>query len=43
MSVLPRDDSAYVDAEGHMYGELAQSYSKLLADVLLRGCTGNAG
>ena len=27
MSVLPRDDSGYVDTEGHMYGELAVKYS----------------
>lgn len=34
MSVLPRDDSSYVDTEGHMYGELAVKYSDVLAKVL---------
>ncbi len=40
MSVLPRDDSAYVDAEGHMYGELAESYSELLSEVLYEDAQG---
>ena len=40
MSVLPRDDSAYVDTEGHMYGELAESYSELLAQVLMEDAMG---
>lgn len=34
MTALPRDDSAYVDAEGHMYGEFAEMYSEVLANVL---------
>lgn len=34
MSVLPRDDSGYVDTEGHMYGELAELYSEVLAKFL---------
>ena len=40
MSALPRDDSAYVDAEGHMYGELAESYSELLSEVLYEDAQG---
>lgn len=41
MSVLPRDDSSYVDAEGHMYGELAGRYSEVLAQVLKEDATGS--
>lgn len=40
MSVLPRDDSSYVDTEGHMYGELAESYSEVLAEVLDKAAAG---
>ena len=32
--------SAYVDAEGHMYGELAESYSELLSEVLYEDAQG---
>ena len=41
MSVLPRDDSGYVDTEGHMYGELAVKYSDVLAKVLADDAEGN--
>ena len=41
MSVLPRDDSGYVDTEGHMYGELAVKYSGVLAKVLADDAEGN--
>ena len=34
------NDSAYVDAEGHMYGELAESYSELLSEVLYEDAQG---
>lgn len=40
MDVLPRDDVDYGDMEGHMGGELAQKYSKLLGKFLKERRTG---
>lgn len=34
MSSVPRDDCDYGDQEGHMGGQLAEIYSKALANLL---------